>query len=576
MEFIQKKTADSAVEYFLSKAAENGISLVWDRHEGQLPECGFCETGLSCRDCLQGPCISHPFRDSNKLGVCGKDKDILASQTLLRLVIKGTVALLDQLSDLTKGIESNKIKLKNKAKTDQLLKESKNLLQNGGMAIKKEFPKSMVQRWEESGIVPEGIAGDIFKASQKLEGGIAGFAENLLWAFRVSLLAGMAQKLQGSLKKSVFGNTSPAKMEVNLGILKKDIPNLLLYGSLSPVLKQKIAEAAEKKKVQVAGVCTDPHVPPYHFSPVTNYVSQEIPLMSGAVDLIVAGDQFVNPSLSHLAKYYETPIIPVGGLNGERDLESLAKDIVEQARKSFDFRRKIPRDIPEVKESAVMGFSPEDLDLKKLVEGLRKGKIKGIAILSGSNNVKLTQDRELATIAQEFLKNDILCISEGEASVSLAKYGFLNPSKNDMELGKGLSALLRSLGKALPAIVDLGSSENGGITDFLLNLVKAGKKEPRDYPILACFAEANRSTEVAEALWMVAMGVSTYFWPSLPVVGSPKTMEALSHLCQEKFGSKLHVVTDKKMEPRIKADLMIKELTGERGPRLSGHPWKQE
>ena len=83
MEFIQKKTADSAVERFLTKAAESEISLAWDRYEGQLPECGFCETGLSCRDCLQGPCISHPFRDSNKLGVCGKDKDILAIQSLL-------------------------------------------------------------------------------------------------------------------------------------------------------------------------------------------------------------------------------------------------------------------------------------------------------------------------------------------------------------------------------------------------------------------------------------------------------------------------------------------------------------
>ena len=75
MEFIQKKTADRAVEHFLAKAAEEEISLVWDRFEGQLPECGFCEAGLSCRDCLQGPCISHPFRDSSKAGVCGKDKD---------------------------------------------------------------------------------------------------------------------------------------------------------------------------------------------------------------------------------------------------------------------------------------------------------------------------------------------------------------------------------------------------------------------------------------------------------------------------------------------------------------------
>lgn len=81
MEFIQKKTVDPAVEYFLLKAAESEIPLAWDRYEGQLPECGFCETGLSCRDCLQGPCISHPFRDSNKAGVCGKDKDLLAVQS---------------------------------------------------------------------------------------------------------------------------------------------------------------------------------------------------------------------------------------------------------------------------------------------------------------------------------------------------------------------------------------------------------------------------------------------------------------------------------------------------------------
>jgi carbon-monoxide dehydrogenase catalytic subunit len=574
MEFIQKKTADSVVERFLTKAAESEISLVWDRYEGQLPECGFCEAGLSCRDCLQGPCISHPFRDSNKIGVCGKDKDILASQSLLRLVMKGTLSCLDQLSDLAKGVESKKIKLKNKTKADRFLKEFKGLLQNGGTVAKKEFPKSMVQRWEEMGIAPEGVAQDIFKASQKLEGGITGYEENLLWAFKVAILGGVTQMLQGSLKRAVFGNPSPTQMEVNLGLLKKETPNLLLYGPLSPILKQKIAEAAEKKKVNVAGVCTDPILPPYHFSPITNYGSQEIPLMTGAADLIVTGDQFVNPSLAHLAHHWETPIVPTEVLKGEKDLEKFAKDIVEQAKKSFGFRRNIPRDIPQAKESAVMGFSSEDVDPKKIVDGLHKGKIKGIALLSGSNNVKFTQDRELVTIAQEFLKKDILCLSEGEASVGLAKYGFLNPSKNDKEIGKGLFDLLASLGRDIPSILDLGRSENGGITHFLLSLAKVGKKDLRDYPILACFAEAGRSAEVAEALWRVALGISTYIWPALPVLGSPKTIKALSELSKEKFGSRLYVLTDKKMEPRIKADLMIKDLTGERGLRLSGYPWK--
>jgi hypothetical protein len=55
-------------------------------------------------------------------------------------------------------------------------------------------------------------------------------------------------------------------------------------------------------------------------------------------------------------------------------------------------------------------------------------------------------------------------------------------------------------------------------------------------------------------MWMVAMRIPTYFWPALPVTGSPKTMEALSQFCNEKFGSKLHVITEKKMEPWAKAN----------------------
>ena len=94
MEFIQKRSQDSAVGPFLLKAADEGVALVWDRYEGQLPECGFCEAGMSCRDCLQGPCISHPFKgEINKSGICGKDNDTLAAHSLLRLALKGTMVI---------------------------------------------------------------------------------------------------------------------------------------------------------------------------------------------------------------------------------------------------------------------------------------------------------------------------------------------------------------------------------------------------------------------------------------------------------------------------------------------------
>ncbi len=571
MEFIQKKTADVTVERFLAKAAETEVSLAWDRYEGQLPECGFCETGLSCRDCLQGPCISHPFRDSNKIGVCGKDKDSLAIQSLLRLVLKGTMMYLNQLSDLVEGVRSEEVKPKNKGRTDQILKEVQSFFIDGGVQIKKECPKSLIRSWKETGIFPEGVARDLFKASQKLEGGVTDVEEILLRAFKLSLFGWMASWLREDLKRSVFGEYPHTKIEVNIGVLRKESPNLLLYGYFSPILKRKIAEEAKKKNVHVTGVCTDPFIPPFSFPQVTSYGSQEIPLMTGAVDLIIAGDQFVNPSIAKIAREWEVPVISAEVLKKEQDIGRFARQIVESAKKSYDFRQNIPRDIPEAKEYAMMGFSPEESDVKKVVTALSKGKLKGIVILSGSNNVKYTQDQELLTMAQEFLKNDILCISRGGASVTLAKYGLLNPVWREKNCSKPLSDLLSSLGEEVPSILDLGEA---GIHEFLFDLAKSGKKELKDYSMVACFPEANRTSEVTEAMWTVAMGIHTYFWPSLPVTGSVKAVEALTEFCEEKFGSKLNVITEKKIDARTKANMVLKALRGEEGFDMSGKPWK--
>ncbi len=573
MEFIQKKTMDPAVEYFLPKAAEMEISLAWDRFEGQLPECGFCETGLSCRDCLQGPCISHPFRDSNKMGICGKDKDLLAAQSLLRLVLKGTMTHLDRLSDFARGVDPEKTKPHHPSRMRQLLKEVQNLFQNGGSAYKKEFPKRLLRNWERLAISPEGIGKDLFKASQKLEGGATGVEELLLWAFKSSLLACFAQWLYGELKASVFGEIDPTMVEVNLGGLKKEAPNLLLYGHFSPILKRKIAEIAKKQGVHVMGVCTEPLLPPYSFPVATGYGSQEIPLMTGAVDLVVMGDQWVHPSLMQIAKEFEVPVLLTETLNQEKDAHRLAREIVEKARKSFDFRCNLHRTIPEIKEYSMMGFSQKTIDLKKILTGLQKGVLKGVVIFAGSNNVKYTQDQEITQMAQEFLSQDILCLAKGEASIALGKYGFLNPSAKGKYCGEALSGLLSSLGNEIPSVIDIGGGDSG-LIDFLLALEKVGRKEWQAYPMVACYPEANRSSEVTEAMGLVAMGIPTFFWPPLPVTGSTKVMDALTHFCQEKFGARMVIPTEKRMEARAKARWIIKELRGEPGYGISGKPWE--
>ena len=565
MEFIQRKTADRAVNHFLLKAADQEITVAWDRFEGQLPECGFCESGLSCRDCLQGPCISHPFRDQSKLGVCGKDKDILAAQSLLRLVLKGTMSYLDQLNDFASGVQAGTVKPADKEQAEQTLKAIVDLMHTGNSEVVAEFPAALVEGWKTAGIAPRGIANDVFKASQRLEGGISDMEETLLWSFKTALLGCMADKLQNRLKTAVFGPTTASELEVNLGILKKDLPTILFYGPVSPLLKQKVAKTAEEKNVAVMGVCTDPLLPPYRFFPVTTYVSQEIPLMTGAVDLIVAGSQFVNPSLADVAREWKVTVVPTDGLNQNQDPDTFAKKIVEQAVQAFEMRQNITRDIPMVKESAVMGYSAADVDIKKIVKALDTGKIKGIAILAGSNNVKYTQDEVLVTVAKQFLANDILCISEGEASVSLAKYRLLDPARRDKDCGAGVNELLAALGDNLPSVIDWR------LTDFLLTLAAAGDKALSDYPICAYFPEANRTAEVTKAMWTVAMGVSTYFWPCLPVTGSAKTQQALEDFCRDKFGASLHVVTQK-IDARTKAGLFLKTIDAPE--TMSGKSWE--
>jgi carbon-monoxide dehydrogenase catalytic subunit len=280
--------------------------------------------------------------------------------------------------------------------------------------------------------------------------------------------------------------------------------------------------------------------------------------MTGAVDLIVTGDQCVNPSLVELAKLWKVEVVPTEVLN-KRDPSSLAKEIVEMAQESFKARGEISKDIPDAKESAVMGFSVEDIDVNKILKAMSGEKIKGIAILAGCNNVKFTQDQEIVSLARELLKKEVFCISEGCASVGLAKFGLLNPNQREVSCGKGLLGLLTSLGKNVPAVVDLGSCENSGVTEFLISLSDAGKRAIRDFPVVACFPEANRTKAVTRAVWTVAMGVSTYFWPFLPVTGSQKTIEALGGFCEEKFGAKFHVVTQK-MGYKEKTELLFKSL----------------
>ncbi len=79
--------------HLLEKAKAEGIDTVWDRFEAQLPQCGFGETGLCCRHCLQGPCRIDPFGVTGpKFGICGVNADVIVARGLARSIAGGTAS----------------------------------------------------------------------------------------------------------------------------------------------------------------------------------------------------------------------------------------------------------------------------------------------------------------------------------------------------------------------------------------------------------------------------------------------------------------------------------------------------
>src|SRR6056297_3172651 len=93
-------TATRDGQLLLKKAESDQMETVWDRYQAQLPQCGFCEMGLSCRNCAMGPCRVDPFGEGPQAGVCGADADIIVARNLCRMIAAGAAAHSDHGRDL--------------------------------------------------------------------------------------------------------------------------------------------------------------------------------------------------------------------------------------------------------------------------------------------------------------------------------------------------------------------------------------------------------------------------------------------------------------------------------------------
>lgn len=506
----REKSTDPAVLEMIKKAQELEVNTVWDRYEAMLPQCGFGETGLCCRHCLQGPCRINPFGDEPKLGICGASADVMVARGLDRAIAAGTAAhsgharhLAHTMLKMTKGeagdysikapdklkavAQRMNIPIEGRSQNEIAMDVAVNALsdfhekEEGVLWTSTVITEGRKKAFSQLGIMPRGIDHEISEIMHRTLYGVDADAVNLLLGGLRCALGDLAGCYMGTdLSDILFGVPTPRVTEANLGTLKPDYVNIAVHGH-NPVLSDIMVSVAKDmeqsavssgaKGINLVGICcTGNEVMMRHGIPAcTHSVSQEMAIMTGVLDAMVVDYQCIMPAVVNVAECMGTKVVTtmdISKITGAQHVEFTEEKAVESAREciriaidNFSKRKGRPFHIPDVKNTVVTGFSVEaivtalskvdkDEPLRPVIDNIKNGNIRGVCLFAGCNNVKVPQDYNFTEMARRLLKENVLLIATGCGAGALMRHGFMDPANVNELCGSGLSAVLHAIGEA--------------------------------------------------------------------------------------------------------------------------------
>ncbi|MEW6110208.1 MAG: anaerobic carbon-monoxide dehydrogenase catalytic subunit [Nitrospirota bacterium] len=408
-----EKSIDKATLSAIDNAEKAGIKTVWDRYAAQMPQCGFGETGLCCRHCMQGPCRISPFDDGPRTGVCGANSDIMVARGISRAVAAGTASHGGHAKHMAHTLLKSAIgeapdypirdesKLKAVATRIGIKVDNRDIKEVAADVARKalddfsekESPltwaattvtKGRVDTFLKLGVVPTGIDSAISESMHRTTYGVDSDPVNiLLGAIKCALADYAACHMATDIADVLFGTPAPVVTRANLGVLNKNAVNIALHGHnplLSDIVVQVAGEKALNDKARAAGAseginvvgvcCTGNEIMMRHKIPLaTSSVSQETAILTGALDAMVVDYQCIMPSLSGIAECYHTQLIttmPIAKIPKaahiefhESNAKESARKIIEAAIEAFRKRDAGKVNIPDTSSTAFAGFSAE-------------------------------------------------------------------------------------------------------------------------------------------------------------------------------------------------------------------------
>jgi carbon-monoxide dehydrogenase catalytic subunit len=462
-------------------------------------------------------------------------------------------------------------------------------------------PQERVDKWAELGILPTNPDREVRVAMHQTTMGVDGSPVNLLLS---SLKAGLVDGYGGlqmgtDVQDILFGIPEPVKSEANLGVLSSDKVNIVVHGHM-PEISEKIVEWSKKLEgeaiavgaagIQLAGICCSGNeILMRQGVPLAgNYLSQELAIITGAVELMVVDVQCFMPSITKVASCYHTKVVtttPIGQLPDAEHFpftpdtaDEKAAAIVRMAIANYANRDPRKVQIPAYRCEAWGGFSVESIvgalsaldaeqPLKPLVDNIVAGNVFGAVGVVGCNNVKIRQDYQTVEMIKHLLANNVLVVATGCTAIALAKYGFMTPEGAEMYAGDGLKAVLTAVGEAaglgapLPPVLHMGSCvDNSRIGDLLGALAGYLGVSIADLPVAASAPELQHEKAVSIGTWAVALGVLTHCGVVPPILGSPLVTKVLTDDVEGLVGGKFFV----ELDPIKSADIMLEHIAAKR------------
>ena len=616
-EKILSRTIDPATHEMLARAEELGLETAWDRYEAQLPQCGFGELGVCCRNCNMGPCRISPFEDGPKLGVCGATADIIVARNLIRMIAAGAAAHSDHGRDiahtllLTAEGKGGGYEIKDEAKLNALAAEygietegrSKEKIaldlagavyaefgkQEGPIQFTRRAPEKRVALWQSLGIDPRGIDREIVEIMHRTHIGVDNDPVNLiLQGLKASIADGWGGSMVATeLSDVLFGTPTPTRSEVNLGVLKTDQVNIIAHGH-EPTLSEMIVAAAQDPDmltlaekqgatgINVVGMCcTGNEIIMRHGIPTAgNFLQQELAVITGAVEAIIVDVQCIMPALGALTGCFHTKFIstsPKAKFPGATHIEfheerafEIAKEIVRAAVENYPLRKPDMVRIPDEKMECVVGFSVEAIvgalggTLDPLLDAIKGGAIKGIGAVVGCNSVKIQHDYGHIRLLEELIKQDVLVVTTGCNAIAAAKAGLMLPEAAE-RCGEGLKSVCKALG--VPPVLHMGSCVDiSRILVACAAIANALGVDISDLPAAGAAPEWMSEKAVSIGAYVVSSGVFTVLGTVPPVLGGPVVTEVLTQGANDVVGAAFAVETD----PFKAAQLMIDHINVKR------------